>query len=173
MNNQELKHKAFQVLIDKIDIITFESYLYQLVQENELKSKSILFDFVNINYRLDNCRKEIFNLIQDHCSEIELLSLKIYEKCLLMCSSDKTVELFSLLDEFTSICIDVDYEYNVIYQFYIMDVQKDSLLDGFGIKNEKELIIDVKNYAKKVIDWFNQNKKDENWSKFLCGPDNE
>jgi len=164
----ELKHKAYQVLIDKIDVITFEEYLYKKVEEIEdFKSDSILFDFLCIDYKYENYRKEFKNLIEDSFSEEELLSLKIYEECLNISKIDDKKDIYKSLDEFYDLYISYEYNYELLYGFYLLIVEKDSIEYGYSLINEKELLIKIKKHTSKVLERFEFYREKEDWKTFL------
>lgn len=94
---QELKQKTYQLLTDKIDIEVFESFLYKLVEDNEFNSEDLLFDFININYKSNDYRRRLLNLIKNNYSEEELLSLEVYSLCLMLsCSNENEVILSAI-----------------------------------------------------------------------------
>ncbi len=60
---EALKLKIFDVLVNNITIEEFENWLYNSkLLEEKLKENSLIFEVVNINYRLDNSMKMLKNI---------------------------------------------------------------------------------------------------------------
>lgn len=113
--NQELKHKAYQLLIDKIDVEDFENFLYKLVDNSEMKNNSLLFDLVTVNYKSNRFKKELFRLIESFCIEEKLIVLEIYRNCLKINKNNNEEEFFKSLENISNIYIDSDYKYDILY----------------------------------------------------------
>lgn len=165
--NQVLKQKAYQVLIDKVEVEAFEKYLYRLVEGGELKTKPLLYDFIDINYKSVNYKKELLSLIEDVCLEKELLSLKIYNLCLSILSFDDSIIIFKSISDLSNLFIESDYQSDLLYEFFCMN--NNQISDGFDYYslNEKQIILRAKSFSEKVIIKFNYFKTNENWNDFL------
>ncbi|UTD14328.1 hypothetical protein HER15_02060 [Tenacibaculum mesophilum] len=100
---QKLKQKTYQLLVDKIDIEVFESFLYKLVENNEFNSKDLLFDFININYKSNDYRRRLLNLIKDNSSEKELLNLEVYSLCLTLSRSNENEVVLSAINSLSGL----------------------------------------------------------------------
>ncbi len=168
--NKELKKKAYQFLTDVIDIEVFEKFLYQLIEKTELDTKSLLFDIVNINYKSENSKKELLNLINVLYSKEELLSLKVYERCLKITQNEVNEEFYSLIDFLSQQYIENDYEYNIFYSFYRLNDEINNILEigsNYSIMNEDQINKNAKEYSELVIDKFNFYGENEDWIGFL------
>lgn len=166
--SQELKQTAYQLLIDKITVNEFEQYLFKSVEgEIELQSNSLLFDFVNINYKSGNYKKQLFRFLENFCSEEELLSLKIYSLCMKLLSFEKQNVIIGVINEMSSLFNFNDYDYEILYEFYLLNSM--ILPDGYNYYHltKEQVVINAKLYAKEVIIKFNFYKRSEDWYKFL------
>lgn len=164
---QKLKQKAYQLLVDKIDIEVFESFLYKLVENNEFNSKDLLFDFININYKSNDYRRRLLNLIKDNSSEKELLSLEVYSLCLTLSRSNEKEVVLSAINSLSGLNSQTEYQYDILFEFYMLN---DNILgDGFyyySLTNE-QVIDRAKLFSEKVISKFNSFKENEDWYGFL------
>jgi len=165
--NQELKQKAYQLLIDKIDVEGFENFLYKLVDNSEMKNNSLLFDLVTVNYKSNSYRKELFRFIESFCIEEELTILEIYKNCLKLKNKDKGEEFFKSLENISNIYIESDYTFDILYPLYWKNNELESLREGFGFSSIEKIIKDVEEYSKLVIKEFHIYREEENWFHFL------
>lgn len=164
---QKLKQKAYQLLADKIDIEVFESFLYKLVENNEFNSKDLLFDFININYKSNDYRRRLLNLIKDNSSEKELLSLEVYSLCLTLSRSNENEVVLSAINSLSGLNSQTEYQYDILFEFYMLN---DNILgDGFYYYSltNKQVIDRAKLFSEKVISKFNSFKENEDWYGFL------
>ena len=136
--DKELKEQIYKVLIDKIDIKTFE------------KSK-----------------KELIKLIRNVFSKEELLSLMVYEKCLKIIQNEGYREFYNLLEYFSNQYVENDFEYNVFYGFYSLNNKGNLLEIGYNVMEEKQIIKSANEYSEFVLGKFNFHKKNEDWDNFL------
>ncbi|CAL2089793.1 conserved protein of unknown function [Tenacibaculum sp. 190524A02b] len=164
---QELKQKAFELLIDKIDVDAFEKYLYQLVEKNEINSESLLFDLVDINYKKSNYKKYLLNLIKDKSGEDELLCYEIYALCLSLSTSINDKETLNLIDNLSKLNIKTDYVYDILMEFYMLNDRMESEWYYYNHLTDEEAITRAKDFSKKVILKFNLYKRTEDWNDFL------
>ncbi|WP_299105203.1 hypothetical protein [uncultured Tenacibaculum sp.] len=164
--NQELKQKALKLLTDEIDTKTFERSLYQLVGSKVVNSKTLLFDFININYKEKNHRSKLLNLIESYCSEEELLSLRVYTLCQKLSTSDNQIEILDVVNLLSDLNRQTDYQYDILYEFYMLN--DNTLGDGFHYYSltKEEVASRAKSFSKKVISEFNV-YKEEDWFGFL------
>lgn len=167
MKTQELKQKAYQLLINKIDIMTFERYLFDLVEKTTIKSDSLLFDFVNINYHSVNYKKDFHNIIKDNYSEEELLSFEIYENCWGIIKEDDTKEVLKLLSLLSDIYYRVNAEVIIVYSFYRLNMYDCFIENEPTYTEEKDIALIAKEIAFKIVEIYNVYKESENWSGFL------
>ena len=168
--SQELKQKAYQVLIDKIDVETFENELYKLIDEKGVNSKSLLFDIVSINYKSKNSKKELQNLIIKLFTKNELLSLNVYENCLKIIEYETNEEFDKALEYLSNQYIESNYEYNVFYNFYRFKNESVCISEiGYSYSgiDKEQIIKNTKEYSKIVIGMFNVYKEKEDWDNFL------
>ncbi|CAL2057869.1 hypothetical protein [Tenacibaculum sp. 190524A05c] len=165
--NQELKQKAFELLIDKIDVNTFERYLYQFVKDNELDSKSILFDFIEINYKSERWKKDLENLILDSFPKEELLSYQIYNLCLKISETKNTGVILNSLNELSSLYSEHDFDYDILYNFYIYNARGGLLEIGYHFSEEEDIISNTTKDVFKVLDLFKMYRYEGNWNRFL------
>lgn len=165
--NQELKEKAYRVLIDSLDVTVFEKYLYKLVDENELKSNSLLFDFVNIDYKSGNYNKKVAGFLKDSCTDDELLCLEIYSKSKKILKNTEDTVVLQLVESISKLNVKTEYQYDLLYNFYLLNVG--TLPDSYFYYHltKEEIIIKAKLFSEKVISKFNFYKKNEDWYGFL------
>ncbi len=167
MNKEQLIHKAYQVLIDKIDVTSFESYLYKLVEENGLNAKSLLYDFVDINYRVNDYKKHLFNFINKECSEEELDSLRIYEESLKIIEAESDEQIYLGLNFFMDLYVGSFYEYRVIYELYILYYEMEAIENVYSSLTKEGLLKKVKIYSSKVLECFVLYRDNSDWKGFL------
>lgn len=169
---QELINRAYQVLIDKIDVKNFEEFIYELVEENELKTKSLLYDLIDINYRSKKYKKELSKLIEKAISEEERISLEIYKKYLAIQNSKGKEEIYILWGGLWE--LHWDYTSNEIFEdMYTISEEKMDFMSGYGNLTEVELIQKIKVYSLKILEWFYRCRKEEDWRIFLHGEEKE
>ncbi|REE27930.1 hypothetical protein [Winogradskyella pacifica] len=88
---ETLKLKIYDVLKEEITISEFENWLYNSeYMKTEIKADSLLFDVININYRLENSLKILKNLSLKNFSEEELLIFKLEYNCYKIVNSEDT-----------------------------------------------------------------------------------
>ena len=88
---ETLKLKIYDVLIEEITISEFENWLYNSeYMKTEIKSDSLLFAVININYRLESSLKTLRNLMLENFSEEELLVFKLEYNCYNIVNSNDT-----------------------------------------------------------------------------------
>lgn len=167
MINQELKEKAYQLLRDKIDVNSFQYYLFGLVEKTELKSDSLLFELVNINYKREDYRKLLLNLLKEYCSDDELLSLNIYVLCSKLCNSKNDKMSLELINNLSSLYIQDNYDLEVLYEFYILSNEIEAFEYTYYNLTQEEIINKAKNYAVKVISKYNFYRDDDDWEGFF------
>ncbi len=165
--DQDLKEKAYQLLIDKIDVGFFQEYLYELVENTDLGVDSLLFEFVSINYKRKDYQKILYNLMSDRCSEEELLSLKIYSSCININDSEKDDIILASLEDLDNLYVQNGYTNDMLYEFYILNDSFHSTEYNYYDLSKEEVLIETKKHSKKVISKFNFYKGKENWSDFL------
>ena len=165
-----LKQKAYEVLINKIDIETFEGFIYKLTEKAEFSSNSLLFDIVSINYKSKNSKKELYNLIKKLFTKNELLSLNVYENCLKIIQYENIEEFDNSLKYLSDQYVESNYEYNVFYNFYRLNNESVFISEiGYSYSeiDKEQIINNTKEYSKIVIDMFNFYKENEDWDNFL------
>jgi len=165
INNQQLKQKTFEFFVDIISIGDFEKYLYKLVENAKLDSNSLLFDLIDINYKSENYKKELLNLIEDICSDEELLSFKIYSLCLSIISSADDNIILKSISDLSDLFIEFEYESSLLYEFFFLN--NNQIPDDYNLLNEEQIIVRAKSYSEKVIAKFNDCKMNESWDDFL------
>ena len=127
----------------------------------------MLFNFVCINYRSGNYKKELANLIKDFCSEDELLSLKMYEKSFVIIHSTEDKEVYSIIEYLSNQYFGNGYEYNIYYVFYRLNDESSQLESGYSEMSEALIIQKAKEYAELVLNKFDSYRENEDWSGFL------
>ncbi|MCF2875738.1 MULTISPECIES: hypothetical protein [unclassified Tenacibaculum] len=165
-----LKQKAYEVLINKIDIETFEGFIYKLTEKAEFSSNSLLFDIVSINYKSKNSKKELKSLIKKLFTKNELLSLNVYENCLKIIQYENIEEFDNSLKYLSDQYVESNYEYNVFYNFYRLNNESVFISEiGYSYSeiDKEQIIKNTKEYSKIVIDMFNFYKENEDWDNFL------
>lgn len=72
---EEIKEKAIELLSDIISKEDFEMMLYEKVETEDLLKNRLLFDLVNINYKLDFYKEKI---LKTYNNEIDRQTYLIY-----------------------------------------------------------------------------------------------
>ncbi|MBU2926620.1 hypothetical protein [Winogradskyella psychrotolerans] len=157
-----LKLKIFDVLVNNITIEEFENWLYNSkLLEEKLKEDSLIFEIVNINYRLDNSMKMLKNIAYNIFDEDDFLVMKIEENCKKIVNTDdpKSIEKYvlNIVQDYN-----FDSESNVYWEFYNLHYS----LDGYDYMNYSKGSIDKLNtktieYAKSVLNILNKCKNIE------------
>lgn len=165
--NQSLKHKAFKLYLNKVDLELFEKDIYQLAEIYNLQKNKFLYELVVLNYKNGLYKKELYRILEKYSTQIELLSLRVYEKCMSIIESVDKEEIFSLINGLSNLCIEFDYNYDVLFKFYRLDDGISIKKEGFFLISDKEIINEAKTFSRQVIENFNQFKVSENWNAFL------
>ena len=149
---ETLKLKIFDVLVNNITIEEFENWLYNSkLLEEKLKENSLIFEVVNINYRLDNSMKMLKNIASNIFEEDDFLVMKIEENCKKIVNTDdpKNIEKYvlNIVQDYN-----FDLESNVYWEFYSLYYS----FDGYDYINYTKRSLDKLNsktidYAKTVL----------------------
>lgn len=165
--NQQLKHKAFRLYLNQITTEVFEKDMYQLVEIYDLKEEKFLYDLVDINYRKTNYKKDLYNLLEQYCTDTELLILKIYKHCIAIVESEKDNEIIGICDKLASLYTEYDYSYDVLLNFYRLADGISIIESGINFILYKNVAIQTKFYATQVIERFKTLEVEDNWDTFL------
>lgn len=115
---ETLKLKIFEVLVEKITVLEFENWLYnsEFLKE-ELKSNSLIFSLVDLNYRNDNIIKKLEEVTSGILCEEEKITLVIEQECrnIINVSNSKEIEksVLRIIEDF-----DFDDDFQVLWNFY-------------------------------------------------------
>jgi hypothetical protein len=115
---ETLKLKIFEVLVEKITILEFENWLYnsEFLKE-ELKSNSLIFSLVNLNYRKSDIIKRLEEISSEIFNEDDRLIIKIQSGCrnIVKANNSKEIEdnVLRIIENF-----DFDDDFQVLWGFY-------------------------------------------------------
>jgi len=113
-----LKLKIFDVLTEKISVSEFENWLYssELLDE-KLKEDSLMFEVVNVNYRLENSLKMLKNIASTIFDDEDFLVIKIEDNCRKIINTNEPEKIkdyvFNIIQDYN-----FDIESNVYWEFY-------------------------------------------------------
>ncbi|WP_138535224.1 hypothetical protein [Polaribacter aestuariivivens] len=150
---EEVKEKAIELLLDIISKEDFEMMLYEKVKSEDLIKNSLLFELVNINYRLEGFKKPLLEILRKEISEevFIIYNIKLYSEKIKDENNTKTI-----LHYFSKIynLFDFDQEYSLMWDFYNINEELD--LVEFGYENESEVIMNLKKICSLVCKEFDR-----------------
>ncbi len=126
-----LKHKIFNVLIEKITVSEFENWLYnsEEIIEN-LDNNPYYFDLISINYKNDKWQNEFKNLVKKNYGTDLLILSRLEVICSKIIHSKNINDCHWLISE---IIKDYNYETEniVLFDFYSLYSQFDLINLGY------------------------------------------
>lgn len=162
---EEIKEKAIELLLDIISKEDFETILYEKVKTEDLIKNRLLFDLVNINYREDNFKLYLSELLDANLPKETITIYKInYYSTLIEDEED----LSKIYGNFESIykLFNYDTDYSLLWDFQYINSRLD--LVEIGYEKEDDVIYNLKFLCKKVCEEFVLLKTIEDKVKFLC-----
>lgn len=169
LNN--LKEKIFSVLLNEIEIIDFENWLYS--QEkiiNSIENDKFIYDLITINYKEENAYQLLKNKVFEKFKYEEYIILVVGINCnkiLLQDNWDSVYNLFYEIFDF----FDYDKEYGLMWSFYSINSRMD--LVEFGYETKTSIYKEIKELSQKVVNQLKElNTADDRVSFLENGFDN-
>ena len=150
---EKIKVKAIELILDIISKEDFEMRLYEKVKTEDLIKNKFLFDLVNINYRKEDFKKLLLEILEKEINEEVLIIYKIHyysrkikdekDSKIILTNFNKIYDLFEF-----------DLEYGLMWEFYGINVKLD--LVEIGYENESDIIKDLKKLCFSVCSEFDK-----------------
>jgi hypothetical protein len=170
IKDKDLKYQCFKVLVDIISKTEFESNLYKLVEDVELKSDSLLFNLVTINYVSKDYKKHIELVLKSYCSEVELLAYNTCSTAQKILITNNSDDISILVTKLSYKYVETDYGDYIFYPYFILNEDLGLLQGGYGgldCSSIDEVVEKAKVLSKEVLKLFKIHKEYENWNEFL------
>lgn len=144
---EEVKQKAIELILDIISKEDFEMMLYEKVKTEDLLKNKLLFDFVDINYRKENFKLYLLELLEASIPKEGIIIFKVYLYSTLIKDEDDLNEIYKNFNKIYKL-FDFDTEYQLLWDFYEIETR----LELIEIKYEKEenVIHNLKLLCRKV-----------------------
>jgi hypothetical protein len=144
---EEVKQKAIELILDIISKEDFEMMLYEKVKTEDLLKNKLLFDFVDINYRKENFKLYLLELLEASIPKEVIIIFKVYLYSTLIKDEDDLNEIYKNFNKIYKL-FDFDTEYQLLWDFYEIETR----LELIEIKYEKEenVIHNLKLLCRKV-----------------------
>ena len=144
---EEVKQKAIELILDIISKEDFEMMLYEKVKTEDLLKNKLLFDFVDINYRKENFKLYLLELLEASIPKEGIIIFKVYLYATLIKDEDDLNEIYKNFNKIYKL-FDFDTEYQLLWDFYEIETR----LELIEIKYEKEenVIHNLKLLCRKV-----------------------
>lgn len=144
-----LKLKIFDVLLDRITVSEFENWLYdsEEILEN-IKSNSLYFDVITINYRSRTWNTDLNNLVISSLGKNYYEILEIKKACSDIIESETFSEAHSVLNTLTQ-NFDFDTDYSILWKLYTLKDYFDLVSEGFC--KVGTLLSEAKFYSKQTL----------------------
>lgn len=148
-----MKEKVFSVLLEKMEINEFETWLY--TEEsiiNSIEDDSFIYDLITINYKDKNAIPLLKEIVFKKIKYEEYITLVIERNCKRILELDEWDNIYKLFNEIFSF-FDFDKEYFLMWRFYSINSRIDLIDIGYETKasiiNEmKELSLQIANQLK-------------------------
>lgn len=150
---EKFKVKAIELILEIVSKEDFEMLLYEKVKTEDLIKNKFLFELVNINYREEDFKKPLLEVLKKEINEEVLIIYKIdYYSRKIKDEKDSKI----ILTNFNKIydLFEFDLEYGLMWEFYGINVKLD--LVEIGYENESDIIKDLKKLCFSVCSEFNK-----------------
>lgn len=115
---ETLKFKLLRILTDSISILEFENHLYNSsLLDSEIKSDSLFFELLNVNYRDENVRMRLKEIGLSVFEKEDLILLKIEQNCRKIINSENTEHFCDYVQNIIE-DYDFDNDFYVLEEFY-------------------------------------------------------
>lgn len=145
----KLKEKIFFVLLGKIRIDDFESWLYN--EEYIIKSieeDAFVYDLITINYKDENTMSLLKEVAFKKFKDEEYIILFIEMNCKKILVLDQWISIHNAFSEIFSF-FDYDKDYFLMWRFYSINV--DIGLIDIGYVTIADVIIDIKKLSLQIV----------------------
>ncbi|MGY3795871.1 hypothetical protein [Aquimarina sp. 433] len=150
---------VFKALTNQISESEFEAYLYQDHVIDTIDSDKLIFDLVNINYRKESWKKDLRNVINKNFKDEDILAYHFYFYCFRLLQVKNESEIYDIVDQLAANYIKFDYNHKSFLEFYRFNSRWNMVLDEVSHENLNEIIIDVKEFSRKIIDIYGKTKE--------------
>lgn len=161
---EKIKEKSIDLLLGIISKEDFEMILYEKVKSEDLIKNKLLFDLVNINYRNDNFKVYLLELIQENFPEETIIILKIHHYSTLIKDEDNYDKIYKNFYQIYKL-IDFDKDYQLLWDFYEIQTRLD--LVGINYEKEENVISSLKTLCNRVCIEFKSLKELKDKINFL------
>ena len=133
---EEVKQKAIELLLGVISKEGFEMMLYEKVKTEDVIKNEMLFDLVNINYRKNSYKNQLFKILEEFVTDEAFI---IYKVNLYSSNIKDENDNNIIYKNFNKIygLFEYDKDYTLMWDFY----QIDGRIDLIEIKQEKVYLV--------------------------------
>ena len=144
-----IKQKSIELLLDIITKEIFEEILYEKIMKEESMENKLLFDIVNINYRKEDYKNQLLNILKDFISkEVRILyRVNLYSNKIINSTNDNVIK--NNFEKIHNELFDYDKDYGLMWNFY--NIQERFCMLEIGYEIEKVIIFDLKKLCFKFI----------------------
>jgi len=168
----KLKEKVFSVLLGKIGINEFESWLYN--EENIIKSieeDAFIYDLITINYKKENAISFLREVAFKKFQYEEYITLLIGINCKKILTLNKWDSIYKVFNEIFRF-FDYDKDYFLMWRFYSINSRID-LID-IGYETKTNIINEMKELSLLIVNQLKECNTTSERIKFLTeGFDND
>lgn len=142
-----IKQKSIELLLGIISKEEFEMILYDKVEKEGAIEDNLLFDLVNINYRKDNFKDYLSEIIEDYMpGEIVVINKLFLYSTLIKDEVD--INKVSKIFEHIYQLFDFENDYSLLWDFYYISSRFD--LVEIGYEKREDVINNLKKLCKNV-----------------------
>ena len=161
----KLKTKIFSVLLKKIEISEFETWLYNDESIiNSIEDDSFIYDIITINYKDKNAISLLKEIVFEKIKYEEYIILIIELNCIRILELNEWNSIYKLFNEIFSF-FDFDNEYFLLWRFYSINSRID-LID-IGYETKASIINEMKKLSLQIINQLKQCNTSSERIKFL------
>ena len=158
-----LKLKIFDVLTEKISVSEFENWLYssELLDE-KLKENSLMFEVVNVNYKLENSLKMLKNIASTIFDDEDFLVIKIEDNCRKIINTNEPEKIkdyvFNIIQDYNfdiearnqfGECLDKVVKHFELLEFQVERLSRDkTIMHNLLTKTSSELTVSLEKFEK-------------------------
>ena len=151
----KIKDKAVELLLGIISKRDFEMILYEKAKTENLLKNRLLFDLVNINYRLDYFKEKILKIYEGELDRGVFIIFKVNFYCEKIINSEVDSDKIKWFEKALNL-FSYDEDYDLIWSFV-------ELSDRLGFiymkyESQKNIVEDINLLALKVLEKFKEAK---------------
>ena len=152
---EEIKGKAIELLLDIISKEDFEMILYEKVKTEDLIENKLLFELVNINYRLDYFKEKVIKVYNNEINRRVYLIYKVCFYCEKIINSEVDSDKVKWFEKALNL-FSYDEDYDLIWDFVELSDRLGFLYMKY--ESEKNIIRDVDKLALELLETFESTK---------------